>query len=436
MTDCYHVTILSNLIRGYDKYARCYSKTGIPESTFPDQFFVLDRNELEIGIHKASRLLSKTRLPGDRLVVLGTRVAPHDLQENRRTGKGRVLSRGSIDVQSIFLLDDVQSLQPIAVEEACALSLACHRPRERHYDELRPRTVSILPVARGCQARCEFCFSEASASAETRGHALAMDRIEHVLAEGRRRGAERAVITGGGEPGLLPDDRLESLVRAASRHFPKVVLITNGYSWARRSENDRLAALTRLQEAGLSVLAISRHHHDRVRNAEIMRLDTASEAVAHTWATHRSELRKLKLRWICVLQKGAIEDRASLGEYVDWAAETGVEEICFKELYVSTTSESVYHAAASNAWSRDHQAPLRVVLDLAYERSWSRTGELPWGAPIFEGDVAGQKMRVAAYTEPSVFWELHNGVCRSWNLMADGRCLASLEDRKSEVEVA
>jgi len=56
---------------------------------------------------------------------------------------------------------------------------------------------------------------------------------------------------------------------------------------------------------------------------------------------------------------------------------------------------------------------------------------LPWGAPVFQLNVEGKQMSVAAYTEPSVAWELRNKMCRSWNLMADGQCYASLEDLES-----
>jgi hypothetical protein len=59
---------------------------------------------------------------------------------------------------------------------------------------------------------------------------------------------------------------------------------------------------------------------------------------------------------------------------------------------------------------------------------------LPWGAPVFTGQVDGRDVRVAAYTEPSLFWERTRGVARSWNVMADGSCLASLEDRGSRLE--
>ena len=183
----------------------------------------------------------------------------------------------------------------------------------------------------------------------------------------------------------------------------------------------------------MSVLALSRHHFDNRQNANLMRLDTHSEQVAKTWSIIRSGLSRLRLRWICVLQRGGIENRDSLMKYLDWAVEGGVEEVCFKELYVSASVESEYFDQAANRWSAENQVSLRIVIDLAGEAGWSIVQELPWGAPIFEGHWRGRRIRVAAYTEPSVFWELSNGTCRSWNLMADGRCLASLEDRNSGV---
>jgi hypothetical protein len=166
-----------------------------------------------------------------------------------------------------------------------------------------------------------------------------------------------------------------------------------------------------------------------------MRLDSESEKVVRSWYAHRTKLAPLTLRLICVLQRGGIEDARTLDSYLSWAASMGVAEVCFKELYVSTSHESVYHSEQGNLWSRENQVPLRLVLDRAVVRGWQRISALPWGAPIFSADIDGAPMRIAAYTEPSVSWELHNGICRSWNLMSDGRCLASLEDRASVVAV-
>ena len=42
-------------------------------------------------------------------------------------------------------------------------------------------------------------------------------------------------------------------------------------------------------------------------------------------------------------------------------------------------------------------------------------------------------MKIAAYTEPSLFWERSQGIARSWNVLADNRCFVSLEDRESHI---
>jgi molybdenum cofactor biosynthesis enzyme MoaA len=429
----YYVTVLSNLIRGYDKYARVFDKAGIPESTFPGRFFLLSRGEIGIGVAKARGLLEKHGLAGDRLVALETHAPAGELRPNLRTGLGRYVERGWVVVDAVHETDESGRLTPVGIEEACARSLELLSGPHPPFESLAPRSVSILPVARACQARCPFCFSKASVSADVRPAPVDWARVGEVLRAGRSRGAARAVITGGGEPALLSDADLERLIREAASVFSKVVLISNGYKWGRMDSADREDALRRLDAAGLSVLALSRHHHDPERNAALMGLDTGSERVAGTWEASRGEYSRLRLRWICVLQRGGVEDRGTLERYLDWAAESGVGEVCFKELYVSTSVESEYYDRQANRWSAERQVPLRLVLELSRERRWTLLERLPWGAPVFEGAWRGGTIRVAVYTEPSLLWELSNGLCRSWNLMADGRCLASLEDRRSEV---
>ena len=87
----YHVTVLSNFVRGFDKYSQTYSKAGIAESSFPDRFFLLRRDELAIGIAKATRLLDKLALPGNRLIVLETELETARLQPNTATGRGHFI---------------------------------------------------------------------------------------------------------------------------------------------------------------------------------------------------------------------------------------------------------------------------------------------------------------------------------------------------------
>jgi molybdenum cofactor biosynthesis enzyme MoaA len=431
----YHVTVLSNFARAYDKYSGQYSKVRIPESTFPDRFFLLRREELDIGVAKASRLVDRLGLEGDRLIVLETRVADEELRANTRTGLGRYVERPHIRVTGVHALDPHGALQPWSVEDASARSLRVLHPQLLPYNRLVPRSVSLLPIARGCQARCAFCFSRASISAEQDGGRLDPGLVAITLDEGRRRGAERAVITGGGDPGLLPFARLVDLVRACADAFPrKVVLITNGRFLAELAEDARRAALHALEGAGLTVLSLSRHHPDPSANARIMALDVGTEDVLATVA--RAGLRTLRPRIITVLQRGGVDSTESLDALMRWTASQGVEELTLKELYVATSEESVYHDRAANRWSREHQVSLSMVTERFAARGWQRVAELPWGAPIHEGIVDGRPLRVAAYTEPSLFWERTHGLARSWNVLADGACYASLEDRASRLELA
>jgi pyruvate-formate lyase-activating enzyme len=431
-----HVTVLSNFIRGYDRYARAYSKSGIPESTFPDRFFLLRDQEIDIGVRKGRRLLEKLALPGNRLLVLRTRVPSDAIRPNTSTHLGQFVDSPSIPIDSVALIEDDTpsgSLLPLTIEEASARSLQLLRPELYEYQQLTPRTLSVLPIARGCQASCPFCFSEASVSADEEQSQLDLSLIQHLAATARERGAERFVITGGGEPGLVRHERLRQIIATGHEALGKTVLITNGHHLARQNSVTLTSTLADYGTAGLNVLAISRHHHDDEISERLMRLRTNVAGLANTWYASRTQWPDLTLRFICVLQRGAIDSATALESYVAWAASLGVQEICFKELYVSTSVESVYHHHATNAWSHANQVPLALVLDFVTRHGFTEVTRLPWGAPVFSGQWRGRAIRIAAYTEPSLFWERTHGMARSWNLMSDGRCLASLEDRSSEI---
>lgn len=434
----WHITVLSNFARGYDKYSRAYSKSEIPESTFPDRFFLLRENELEQGVTKARRLLERLALPGNRLLALRTLVPSEELRENTRTGIGRYVERGSVCLDGVaWVEEDALQLRLVAVpvEEVSARSLRLLCGELRAYDALQPRTFSVLPIARGCQAACPFCFSDASASAEQEQQRLSLPQVRQWARAAGQHGAERFVITGGGEPGLVRHKPLCELISIGRETLDKTVLITNGHHLTRHDEAARQRALSDYHAAGLSVLAVSRHHHDNAVSARMMSLATDASAIAQSWRIGRASWPDLRLRFTCVLQRGGVEDMKSLEVYVAWAAALGVPELCFKELYVSTSVESVYHRNVANKWSHAHQVPLVLVLEFAARHGFEEIARLPWGSPVFRGAWRGAPMQIAAYTEPSLFWERSRGVARSWNLMADGRCLVSLEDRASEIQL-
>lgn len=436
---CYHVIVLSNFARGFDKYSDSYSKAFIPESTFPDRFYVLRRDQLDIGIRKASGLLEKLGLPGNELLALETNIAPESLHANERTGLGQYVLSSSLRIARLFRVvlgdgDSGYDLVETTPEDTMARSLSVLHRDMKSFDSLIPRTLSVLPIARGCQASCPFCFSEASISSVQEQSRLDPDRVRRYAQIARARGAERFVITGGGEPGLIRHPRLLEWIECGAQELGKTVLITNGYHLASISPSERLTRLADYANAGLNVLAISRHHSDEQRNTELMNLNIDSAAVARTWMEAQSALKSLRLRFICVLQSNGVASPQSIADYLTFAASLGVEEVCFKELYVSTSTESVFHAYPANTWSRAHRVPLSLVVDFAMQNGFVESSRLPWGSPVFSGVWNGSPMRIAAYTEPSLFWERSQGIARSWNVMADGKCFVSLEDRASALD--
>ena len=432
----YHVTVLSNFARGYDKYSRMYSKARIPESSFPDRFYLLSADELSIGVIKATRLLDRLALPGNRLIALEAAVDAAELRNNDTTGLGQFVERGSIHVTGLHdLVGGDGHLQPLSIEDATACSFRVLQPQLIPFKDLRPRSLSVLPIARGCQADCPFCFSRASVSAVQIQSRVGLDHIVKAAELARKKGAERFVITGGGEPGLVPHERLLELMAAGSRALGKTVLITNGHHLTQRTPEERCTTLKSYAQAGLEILAVSRHHFDDQVNAHLMGLHTTAAEIAQSWRDVRQECPNLRMRFTCVLQRGGIDSAERIAEYLDWTAAQGVAEICFKELYVSTSVESVYHAAETNRWSAERQVPLALVVEFAEQHGFREISRLPWGSPVYQGAWNGRRLQIAAYTEPSLLWERTHGVARSWNLMADGTCLASLEDRASEISL-
>ncbi len=429
----FHVTVLSNFARAYDRYARAYCKDRIPESTYPNEFYVLAPEDLAIGVSKASKLRARLGLANNELIAIEAALPAELCLPNVRNGLGSVWPSSNLPVANVWRVDDEGAIAPLTLEEAMAKSLALHESTFHSYETLVPRSVSLLPIARGCQAACPFCFSEASASADQKQARVDWGAIRGWTRLAKARGAERAVITGGGEPTMLPFTDLTRLVEICRSEFAKVVIITNGVKFAMMSEEEASEHLVVLKSAGLQVLAVSRHHPDEQRNARLMNLETHTPRLMTAIRDGADRLSGLRVRLICVLQQGGVESVRGIDEYVRWASASGAVEVCFKELYVSTTEESVYHSHAANAWSAAHQVPLSLVLTWAKENGFVRERELPWGAPVFRGTVAGRPIRVAAYTEPSLFWERTHGISRSWNVMADGSCVASLEDRKSTI---
>jgi L-lysine 2,3-aminomutase len=99
-------------------------------------------------------------------------------------------------------------LRPVAVEDAMAASLRLLNREFLPFVDIRPRAISFLPVALACQAKCPFCFSKASVSSDQAVAKPDWEKVSVWLDRAQAHGAERAVITGGGEPTLLSPSKI------------------------------------------------------------------------------------------------------------------------------------------------------------------------------------------------------------------------------------
>ena len=416
---------LSNWLRGFDRYRMVYSKTRIPESSYPDAFYLLKEEEdWSTGIAKVSKLIDKLGLLGDRILVLRSILPTCEgsAEPNIKTGTniGWRWPKPEIPLSGLAWLSD-KKLIPVCHEEVTAQAYLINDPKLFAWSECRPRTFSILPIAKACQASCRFCFSKASVSDLVKQHHLSLEEQIRWAEYAKLKGATRAVITGGGEPTLLSHEKLSQLIQELHKIYASILLITNGSQFEKHPER-----ISDLASSGLTTLALSRHGTTALQDAEIMGLKVDFAQIANMAAKLG-----LRTRAICVLQKGGVENHNDLKTYLERAVQDGFQEVCCKELYVSSTLENSWAAKSVNRYCQNNQIPLTMVLESLYNLGFQKIDQLPWGSPVFQGQIAGQNLKVAAYTEPSVGWERTSGIVRSWNLLSDGTCLASLEDSSS-----
>ncbi len=279
------------------------------------------------------------------------------------------------------------------------------------WDLCRFLTCSVLPVRMACNLHCPFCFSRSSVSSLRSDAAVDWNRmnIESYYEFAKERGATRLVITGGGEPLLRPNDVI-SLIRRGRSFFDEIACFTNGSRLTRELSHQ-------LQDAGLSYLCYSRHHHDDQRCRELMgdQAPGLNEFIAAAGS--------IRIRATCVMTRGWIDTLTLVDEYIDTLSRYGVREFTFKHTYVAYP-QSVFGKSDANAWSRIHQ----VEFD-PFRGRGEVVAQLPWGPQVRQ---IGSN-QVCYYFEPTPNWELENQLCRSSNLLSDGTVYGSLEDSRSQL---
>jgi cyclic pyranopterin phosphate synthase len=142
---------------------------------------------------------------------------------------------------------------------------------------------------------------------------------------------------------------------------------------------------------------------------------------APTLDTFFQAVGELKVRATCVMARGHVDTVHEVDAYIERLSSYGVCEFTFKHTYVAY-ERSVFGSSSENGWARDHQ----IEFDPFAGRGCI-VSRLPWGPAIRK--IAGRQ--VCYYYEPTPAWEKENHLCRSSNLMSDGKVYASLEDQSS-----
>lgn len=271
-------------------------------------------------------------------------------------------------------------------------------------------TCSVLPVRMACNCRCLFCFSKSSVSALRHDACdwATMD-LDRYFQFAKARGASRLVITGGGEP-LLKADAVSEIIRRGKPIFNEVACFTNGSLLTRRLAQS-------FADAGLSYLCYSRHHFDERHNRRLM-----GEA-APTLKRFFAAAKGLTVRATCVMARGYVDNEREVWRYINRLAQFGVRQFTFKHTYVAY-EQSVFAASHEDRWAAEH----RVSFD-PFAGQGRIIGALPWGPTIRR---IGE-FQICYYHEPHPNWELEHQLCRSVNLLSDGKVYASLEDQSSRL---
>ena len=287
-------------------------------------------------------------------------------------------------------------------------------PILKHQKETIPEggrflTCSVLPVRMACNLDCKFCFSKSSVSAlDSETADWGRIDIDGFYQYSKEHGANRLVITGGGEP-LLRPELVVDLVERGAFFFDEIALFTNG-SYLSADLSDQL------REAGLGYICFSRHHHDDTRNRELMGASAVSlEQFFQNVGT------ELLVRATCVMCAGTIDSRDRVWKYIETLREFGVREFTFKHTY-RAYQQSVFRESNQDRWVRSHQ----IEFD-PFEGEGHVVATLPWGPKIRQLN----DLKLCYYYEPTPHWERINQIYRSSNLLSDGRVFASLEDQRS-----
>jgi cyclic pyranopterin phosphate synthase len=217
-----------------------------------------------------------------------------------------------------------------------------------------------------CNARCPFCVEELRPA--SRGRSLdhqktgepddaryfaALERALDVV-----RPLDPSVSVTGGEPSK--DSRLPGILRlTAERGARKRTITTNGSGLF--DVRDGRPVIDWITATGAQNLNISIAHPDEARNARIMGLNEGLSLAQMKDVVRIARDGGTRVRLSCVLLKSAIEDKAGILGYLDFASSLGVDNVIFRQLM--KTDPSMHSDNHVVKYSDSHRVYLEPILD-------------------------------------------------------------------------
>jgi hypothetical protein len=236
-------------------------------------------------------------------------------------------------------------------------------------DVALPVTFTPFASARPCSARCTFC-SETLVHDESRVLSASLRpraSYAHDLASCLR--VLEGLPIGYSLSGLEATDDadwLEAVLDVLQAHGERSpveerVLYSNGNGLSPRSTGERL--IPRLASFALTRVEMSRHAVDEHDNHRIMRFHDhahVKERAAFEEAVRFVRAGGVRVRFVCVVQKGGVASIDDARRYVAWARTLGVDDVVFRELSRTGTS---YRANNALRLVDEARVPISTFLD-------------------------------------------------------------------------
>jgi molybdenum cofactor biosynthesis enzyme MoaA len=233
-------------------------------------------------------------------------------------------------------------------------------------------SLSVMVGSPACNLRCPFCISKQTYRVQGPARcAVPLERIAFLADKFLRvcAGLPYGIITGKGEPTLVPTEELGEIVAILHGGGKGLIpeLQTNG---TRLDEQN----LSHWRAKGLNTLALSCVSHRDEVNSRILSDGAVQWSLGRAVRIARDL--GLLVRLTLVTVKGGVDTEQELGSFLDWAEKTGAHQLTFRRVG-SPRQPSRPGAEAVSTWIENNRVEPDFVLRLLRERGHEQDG-FPW----------------------------------------------------------